>query len=258
MTNKKHESVKISYSSEQSLDARMEIYERLKNYPATPEESERSLGLFLRGSLLARLLAIKEIYEMILDKPGCIIDLGTWRGQTAVLCENLRAIMEPLHLNRRIVCFDTFEGYQGFGANDKPTEVHQDGTYGVGGEGYKKYLEELLVLHEKSNAMGHINGKHKVIQGDCRVEVPRYFDENQNEFVACAFFDVNAYDPTAIAFRDLAKISSRRCNCFLAINKDVIPAEGAVYNNIINSKVKHTVNRSQYYPGLCYLVKGVE
>lgn len=85
----------------------------MNGYASTPEEKERSLGLFLRGSLLARILAVAHIYQQIVEIPGIVFDIGTWRGQTAVLCENFRAIYEPLHFNRRIVCFDTFEGMPG-------------------------------------------------------------------------------------------------------------------------------------------------
>src|SRR6476620_10180876 len=131
---KSHESTVITYSDEKSLAARAELFSLLKRYTATDDEAERSLGLFLRGSLLARIFAIRELYEKIVMKPGIIVDLGTWRGQTAVLCENLRAILEPLHFNRRIVCFDTFEGYKGFSAKDKATKLHQDGTYRVGAD----------------------------------------------------------------------------------------------------------------------------
>jgi len=105
---KSHESSIITLSDKLALKARKDIFEIMNNYPSTAEEKERSLGLFLRGSLLARIFGTREIYEKIIDIPGSIIDVGTWRGQTAVICENLRAIFEPMHLNRRIIAFDTF------------------------------------------------------------------------------------------------------------------------------------------------------
>ena len=256
MKNKNHESTKISYSSSEAIKAREEIYKRLLNYPATDDEAERSLGLFLRGSLLARIMATFEIYQKIIELPGCILDLGTWRGQTAVLCENFRAIAEPLHLNRRIVCFDTFEGYQGFSDKDKPTEIHQDGTYATGGLEYQKYLEELLVLHEKSNAMGHINQKHRVIKGDCRLTLPAFLRENQNEMVACAFLDFNSYEPTKEAIDAIwSRLVPGGVVALWQLTRDLIPAEGSVYNNEILNKLGHTLKRATYYPGLCYLIK---
>jgi hypothetical protein len=253
--SKNHESSVITYSNGQSLEARTELYKMMNEYPSTPEEKERSLGLFLRGSLLARIFGIREIYEQIVDLPGVVIDLGTWRGQTAVLCENLRAIFEPLHLNRRIVCFDTFEGYAGFGAEDKATSLHKDGTYSVE-SGYEKYLSDLLVVHEKNNALGNNNGKHKVIKGDCRKTIPAYFETYPNEIVSLAFFDVNAYEPTLQAFEDIySKLVPGGIIAFWQLTRDAIQAEGKVYSTQILNKYPHTLRRSKFYPGLCYFVK---
>jgi hypothetical protein len=250
-----HESIAISFSDQNSLQARSTLFSLLKSYPATDSETERSLGLFLRGSLLARIFAIRELYEKIVMKPGIILDLGTWRGQTAVLCENLRAILEPLHFNRRIVCFDTFDGYVGFSDQDKSTELHRDGTYRVGTE-YSVFLTRLLSLHEQSNAMGHNHGKHKVIKGDCRITLPKYLEENDNEIISLAFFDLNSYDPTQAAFDHVFKrLIPGGILAFWQLTRDVIPAEGKVYNQAILNHCQHSIHRTQFYPGLCYLVK---
>jgi hypothetical protein len=254
MTNK-HESAILTYSPESAIEARKEIFDIMKNYPATEEETERSLGLFLRGSLLARIFATREIYEQIVDIPGSIVDLGTWRGQTAVLCENFRAIFEPLHFNRRIICLDTFEGYQGFSEEDKATKLHKDGTYSTGSD-YVPLLERLLKLHETSNAMGHINGKHTVLKGDCTKTLPKFFEENPHEFVSLAFFDLNAYNPTQDSF-DLiySRLVPNGIVAFWQLTRTNVPAEGKVYTSSILDKIPHTLLRSKFYPGLCYLVK---
>ena len=75
MMAKSHESAVVSYSSAQSIDARMKIYRLMNTYRATDEEKERSLGLFLRGSLLARIFAIADIYKKIIDIPGAVFDV---------------------------------------------------------------------------------------------------------------------------------------------------------------------------------------
>lgn len=250
-----HESAGLTYSSHASLAARSQLFAELRRYQATDEETERSLGLFVRGSLLARIFAIRELYERIVALPGVILDIGTWRGLTAVVCENLRAIFEPLHLNRRIVCFDTFEGYKGFADKDKATDLHRDGTYAVG-EGYAAYLERLLALHEQNNAMGHNFGKHRVIAGDVRETVPRFFMEHPNEFVSLAFFDLNSYEPTRAAFGSVyERLVPGGVVAFWQLTRDSVPAEGAVYGAEILNKFPHALARSQFYPGLCYLVK---
>ena len=261
MTNKKirklsHESTKITYSSNDSIQARKELFDFMNKYPGSDEEKERSLGLFIRGSLLSRILAISDLFAKIISKPGIVIDLGTWRGQTAVLCENLRAIYEPLHFNRRIVCFDTFEGYKGFTAKDKASKLHKDGTYGVGGEDYAELLSRLLVMHERNNAMGHNNGKHKVISGDCRQTLPKFFKDFPNELVSLAFFDVNCYEPTQIAFDIIfERLIPGGIVAFWQLTRDIIPAEGLVYADQILNKRGHEIVRSSFYPSLCYIIK---
>ena len=252
----KHESAGLSYSANDAIDARSELFGLLSAYPATPEETERSLGLFLRGSLLARFLAIGDLFEKIVDKPGVVIDLGTWRGQTAVLCENFRAIYEPLHFNRRIICFDTFEGYKGFSDHDKATDLHREGTYGVGGADYGSLLSRILQLHERCNAMGHNHGKHKVIAGDVRETLPGFFASEPNEVVALAFFDLNCLEPTEAALRVILQrlIPGGIC-AFWQLTRPSVPAEGTVYASNILDKIGHKVYRSKLYPGLCYFVK---
>ena len=250
-----HESVKISYSPTSSLTAREELFNLMHNYPGTPEETERSLGLFLRGSLMARIFGVRELYEQIVDLPGIIMDIGTWRGQTAVLCENMRAIFEPLHLNRRIAAFDTFEGYMGFSERDKETNLHKDGTYKVEEE-YEALLSKLLLLHEKNNAMGHYNSKHQVIKGDCRETIPKFFEDNKNEFVALAFFDVNSFEPTHHAFKQVYdRLVPGGVIGFWQLTRNSIPAEGMVYSHEILNNYGHRIRRSEFYPGLCYLIK---
>lgn len=252
---KKHESTAITYSGADSLAARSELFEILKNYPATPEETERSLGLFLRGSLLARIFAIRELYEKIVPLPGAVFDVGTWRGQTAVVCENLRAIFEPLHFNRRIVCLDTFSGYKGFSRRDKASVLHKDGTYKVE-KNYARLLERLLALHEKSNAMGHNHGKHTVLKGDCRTTLPKFFKENENEVAALAFFDLNCFAPTLKSFELIyEKLVPGGIAAFWQLTRRCVPAEGMVYSREILNKRGHAIRRSRFYPGLCYIIK---
>lgn len=251
-----HESVKLSYSSVDSIEVRKEIFDRIFDYPGTPEETERSLGLFLRGSLLARIFAIQEVYKLILNKPGLILDVGTWRGQTAVLCENLRSIYEPLNFSRKVIAFDTFEGYLGFGEKDKPTEIHQDGTYSLGALNYSKYLSDLIVLHEKANAMGHNFGKHSIVKGDCRDTIKDFFSMNVNAFVALAFLDVNSYSPTSEAIADIwPKLIPGGFLAIWQLTRDVIPAEGHVYRNEFLDLYPHRIFSAETYPGLCIIEK---
>jgi len=236
------------------LEARQKLSSVSKIYPGTEEEKQRSLGLFIPGSLLARLLAVQEIYQRILDLPGSILDIGTWRGQTAVICENLRAIYEPLNFQRRILAFDTFEGYSGFTERDKLTPTVRDGTYTLS-EGYDVLLRELLELHERNNAMGHIYGKHSVIKGDCRETLPAFLRQCPNEMVALAWLDLNSLEPTEFAFSQIVeRVVPGGVIAFWQLTRDDIPAEGSHYISRILNVLPHQLHKARSYPSLCYMI----
>ncbi len=251
-----HESSVLTFSTQEALGARAKIYDAMQNYNASIEEKERSLGLFLRGSLFARFLAIVDIYKLIINIPGVILDIGAWRGQTAVLCENLRAIYEPMHFNRKIICFDTFEGYKGFSEDDKQTSLHKEGSYSLDGENYAQFLRELLILHEKSNAMGHYNNKHKVIAGDCTQTMRNYFEECSNEIIALSFFDLNVLQATKEAF-DIVwnRLVPGGIVAFWQLTNKHIYAEGRFYSAEILGSFHHKIKHCETYPSLCYIVK---
>jgi len=250
-----HESGIITRSSDESLHARIELFEMSKSYPATDTERERSAGLFLRASLLARFLAVYEIYKRIVSLPGAVFDIGTWRGQTAVLLENFRAILEPLNLDRRIFAFDTFLGYQGFTDQDRATELHRNGTYSVG-EDYPELLSRILELHEKSNALGHYRGKHLVVSGDIRETLPELLDEHPELFVSLAFIDLNSVEPTEAVLETLwERIIPNGVVAFWQLTQPKIPGDGMAYVKAVLKLRSHRIERSEIYPGLCFITK---
>jgi hypothetical protein len=249
-----HESSAITCSSHEQVDARKVLFSKLFDYPASDEEKERSLGLFIRGSLMARILATHEIYQQIVGIPGSIIDMGTWRGQTAVLCENFRAILEPMNFQRRIHAFDTFSGYCGFEENEAKLEkTHNEGKYSTG-ESYAELLRELLVLHEQNNAMGHNFGKHRVWAGDCRDTIKEFAREYPGEIISLAWFDLNSLKPTEAAFSSIKdRLIPGSIVAFWQLTRHELGSEGMHYIKNILGEISHTLHRCSSYPSLCYI-----
>ncbi|RQS26425.1 hypothetical protein DIE03_24065 [Burkholderia sp. Bp8992] len=250
-----HESAIITNADGDQLAARRELFDLMQTYPATREELERSLGLFVRGSLLARILATFEIYQKIVPLPGAILDLGTWRGQTAVLCENFRAILEPLNFQRRIHAFDTFTGYTGFAEHDaRDRKLFSDGTYSLSGE-YADLLRKLLNLHERSNAMGHVHDKHHVWEGDCRDTLAAFDEAHPGEMVALAWFDLNVIEPTRHAFDAvMERLVPGGVVAFWQLTRGgQLPAEGIHYLRDLLGNRPHQIHKAAAYPSLCYL-----
>lgn len=171
--------------------------------PMPDEHLLVSLGLYMRSSALVKILFINELYELIRDVPGVIMEFGVWWGQNLALFENLRAIHEPFDQTRRVIGFDTFSGYASHSDADVPSrgdgftsfsEVVKPGGYAVSAD-YRRYLEELLLVHEKLNVLGTVR-KHELVEGDVVETVPRYLKHHPETVVALAYFDLALYLPT--------------------------------------------------------------
>lgn len=250
------ESTRHTAASEVQLDFRNQLWDRFVSAPLSTPELERSLGLFLRGSLLARLLAVDEVYKKIVDLPGNIFEFGCWRGQTTVMCENLRAIHEPFNKLRRIVAFDTFSGYAGMSGKDRESASFHEGSYAVGGQDYATYLRELLEIHEGNNALPHIRNVHRVIAGNVLETVPRYFAEHPETMVALAFFDLDLYEPTRRVLTQLLESNALVPGAVLAFfqltRDELLPGDAIAFKEAFAGR-RYTMERSKYYSSLTYV-----
>ena len=201
-------------SSEKDLGYRMEtkapeaqikhreiLYRLFREHPMPDDQLLINPGLYMRSSALAKILFLNELYELILDMPGVIIEFGTWWGQNLVVFENLRAIYEPFNQSRRVIGFDTFKGYPSLSDKDRPSETIKVNAYNTT-ENYRAYLEELIDYHEKNNVLANVK-KHQVVEGNVVETVPRFFKKNPEIVIALAYFDLVLYEPTKVCLQTI-------------------------------------------------------
>lgn len=167
-------------ANETGLHFRGRLAKMFATSPLPPDDKMFNLFLYARSSLLVKALVLDDIYKRILDIPGALVEFGVWNGQTMVLLENLRAIHEPFNKSRKIIGFDSFEGYPdgGYQGSMSPTA-----------------LEQLLEVHEGCNAFGHLRGNHEVVVCDAKQAAARFADDPMP--IALAIFDIGTYEATA-------------------------------------------------------------
>ncbi len=186
-------------ASQAQLDHRETLYKLFKDTPIPTDQLLMHLGLYMRSSALAKILFVNELYELIKDVPGSIMEFGCWLGQNIILFENLRAINEPFNQNRRVIGFDTFGGYASLSAVDGDSEVITGEGYALPAN-YPDYLKELIAYHESNNILSHIS-KHQIVQGDVVKTFPQFLKDNPGEMVALAYFDLAVYEPSKVCFQ---------------------------------------------------------
>lgn len=183
-----------TYDSIDERIARDGSYGHFRNCPIPSNQVLSNLGLFLNSKTLSRILFMDHLYRQIVEVQGCILEFGTRWGQNMSLFAALRGIYEPFNRHRKIVGFDTFEGFPGIRAEDGTSEMMRPGELAVT-ENYVEYLDKLLALQECDNPLGHIK-KYALRKGDATVEVERFFAESPETIVALAYFDFDLFEPT--------------------------------------------------------------
>lgn len=228
-------------------DSRAQLQKMFEESPLPTEDLLFNLGMYTRGTLLVKYLVMNDLYQRIKNIPGHIMEFGVWYGQNMVLLENLRAIYEPFNKQRVIIGFDTFSGYENFSKHDKESKAFEKGAYSTP-NGYKKYLSDLLKAHEGSNILGHVQGVHRLIEGDAEKTVPKYFTDHPETIVAMAYFDMGNYKPTKAALKAiLPHLVPGSVILFDELTWPDAPGEAIAFKEVIAEK-NYTIEKSQYYP----------
>jgi len=184
----------MSYESHGEKNIRDEMYHLLKECPIPEGQLLSNLGLFLNSKNLSRLLFMDQIYQKSIEVPGIVVEFGTRWGQNIALFSALRGIYEPFNRHKKIVAFDTFEGFPEIHQNDGGSSMMEEGMLALTKD-YDKYLEKILKNIERDNPLSHIN-KFELIKGDATKKIHSYLENNPETIISLAYFDFDLYKPT--------------------------------------------------------------
>lgn len=186
----------ITFSSESENQNEMELVDLLQNCPIPDDEILANLGLFLTSKSLSRILFMNHIYSLIINTPGIVVEFGTRWGQNMALFSALRGIYDPFNRHRKLIAFDTFNGFPSVSSFDGNSKLIKEGNLSVP-DAYEEYLERILQCHENSNPLGHIK-KFEIMKGDAPLEFYTYLENHPETIIALAYFDFDIYEPTAL------------------------------------------------------------
>lgn len=173
---------------------RQKMIDLYKSSPLPEQDMVVNFPLYTRSSAVAKLLYINEIYEHIVQTPGVVMEFGVWWGANLALFESLRAVYEPYNYTRKIIGFDTFEGYQSITEEDGASDFINQGNYDVD-KNYLDHLQQVMECHQNENVMANVK-KYDLIKGDATKTIATYLDEHPETIVALAYFDMQLYKPT--------------------------------------------------------------
>ncbi len=153
--------------------------------------------LYLDRRLVTLLLTRIKLFESIIDIQGSIVECGVHRGNSLMTYYHLSSIFEPVAYNRKIIGFDTFEGFPSTTEKD-PSEVPIGGMKDTSFE----HLSEWIALQDKNRSIGHIP-KVELVRGDACQTIPNYVTRNPHLIVSLLYLDFDLYEPTLVALKHL-------------------------------------------------------
>ena len=231
--------------NETDVKNRDQFKELLFNSPIPSEELFNNIGLFLDRRNLSRFLFINELYQKIVPIHGNIFEFGVRYGQNISLFTSYRGIYEPFNHNRKIVGFDTWEGFVGVD-KDKDKSNWKSGDFGVP-ENYEDFLSEVIQLHEQMAPIPSIK-KHQLIKGDASQTIEQYLKDHPETIISLAYFDFDVYKPTRDCLETiLPYLSKGAVIAFDEINVREWPGETQALREVLgtnNFKINHSPFRA--------------
>ncbi len=214
---------------------RASLVKLLKETPIPDDELLFNLYLYTPRLSLTNTLFINDIYQKILPVHGSIFEFGVRWGKNLALFEALRGIYEPYNYNRKIIGFDTFQGFVDLDEKDGTSEEVKIGAYGVTA-GYEEYLQKVLDCHEAECPISHIK-KYGLIKGDASKTIHKYLDEHPETILALVYFDLDVYSPTRTCLEAiLPHLTKGSVLAFDEINYPGFPGETIALDEVIGIK----------------------
>ena len=193
-----HERMKPQ-SSPDEAEAYRALVALLKSSPIPPGEILANLSLYLTRSTLSQILFMNHLYSNILNVHGVVMEFGNRWGRNLALFSSLRNIFEPHNYGRKIVGFDTFQGFPTIAPEDGDDAAIKVGALSVAPD-YQRYLDELLAIHERLSPRPHLR-RFETVRGDVEKTLPDYLEAHPETIIALAYFDMDLYQPTKAALK---------------------------------------------------------
>lgn len=237
-------------STQDETERKQAMVERLRASRVPDRELLDNLGLYLTRQTLSRINFMQRLYAMIVPVHGVIMEFGVRWGQNMALFSNLRGIHEPYNYNRKIVGFDTFEGFPSVAPDDGGGA--RAGDYGVA-ENWMEELEDIFAFHTQNAPIPH-KTKHELVRGDASRTLPAYLEKHPETIVALAYFDFDLYTPTRDCLEAiLPHLTKGSVLAFDELNMPEFPGETVALREVLGLS-RHAIRRDPNSPMTSFLV----
>lgn len=221
------------------------LAQRLQNFPRHARRQD-----------VARFLTRYELFQLALPAHGNIVECGVFAGGGLLSWLHFSSILEPYNHTRRIIGFDTFEGFPAVHEKDTKSgssdHLHKN-AFNIS-SGMKDEIAALAALHDKNRPLGHIP-KVELVGGDACKTIPRYVKEHPSLLISLLYLDFDIYSPTKSALEHLyPRIAKGGIVAFDELNCPEFPGETSALLEAFDLR-QIELKRTNLDPHISYFVK---
>ena len=187
------------YGGASATDVWSKIEAVVKEHDIPLRDIVESPAIYSRRINLTRLIAHYELYRMVKDMPGSIVECGIFQGNSFFAFSKFLEIFHPGDRIRHVIGFDSFQGLQDFDDQDGPMYPHrskQEGGWSAAE--FKEAFYKMLAITQADPFVPGSARSH-VIEGDILQTVPKYISDNPGLRISLLHLDVDIYKPTLCA-----------------------------------------------------------
>jgi len=174
-------------------NSRLPLTSRLANFPRHTRRQD-----------IARFLAKYELFKLALPANGSIVECGVFCGGGLSSWVHFSACLEPYNHTRRVIGFDTFDGF--------PTIAKEDDQLGssrhlsVGAfrthSTIQDEIMEMMAIHDANRPVRQIP-KVELVPGDASKTIEEYVNRTPHLLISLLYLDFDLYEPTVAALKHL-------------------------------------------------------
>ena len=195
-------------------------------------------------SRIGKLIYHYEIYNIIKNLPGDILEFGVFKGSSLIRFMTFRSILEN-NYSRKIYGFDTFNKFPSQKRKDDK-KLRKNFTKDAGNPITKKKLNKILLDKKFEN--------FELVEGDVLKTLDKFLKKNPNLKISLLHLDMDVYNSTKFVIN---KLKDKIVKKGIILIDDYGTVEGAtkVIDNYLVKNKKLELKKLSFYKVPSYIVK---
>jgi hypothetical protein len=160
----------------------------------------------------------------------------------------LSTVYEPYAINRKIISFDTFEGFRSINAEADGELSEKDFS-----NADLNLLENCVNIYDMNRHLSHMN-KISLIKGNAVETIPEWKHQNKEVVISLLYLDFDIYEPTLVALENLFELVPKGgIVAFDQFSYENFPGETLAFKDILG--LDYPLKKFSYHPFISYFVK---